>query len=138
MIITLIPLDEVPKVWDVAGPLIDKAWSKAPGFYRAEDIFHRIASGIECLWGVYENKQMIACFTTVIEQYPLSRRLVIHCLAGTKIRAWYPEMMQIMESYARDHGCTFIDAKGREGWRGIGKNSRWRHTASIYEYSLEE
>lgn len=139
MIISLIPKSEVPALWPVAGPLIERAWAEAPGYYRAIDILDHILQDKECLWGVFdEDLNMIACFTTQIELYPLSRKLVISSLAGEKIKLWYPDMMEIMQRFARDQGCSDIIARGREGWKGIGKNSRWRQVSATYEYPVEK
>lgn len=135
--ISLIPKAEVPALWATAEPYIAKAWAEAPGYFRSIDILDRILNDIECLWGVFdEDLKMIAAFTTQVELYPLSKRLVISSLGGGKIREWYPEMMSIMEQFGKDQDCSSIIARGREGWRAIGKNSKWKHTASVYEYPL--
>jgi hypothetical protein len=137
LIISLIPKSEVPPIWPVVSPFIESAWAQAPGYYRAIDILDRILQDIECLWGVFDNDlNMVAAFTTQVEQYPLSRKLVITCMSGKGVRDWYDQMMEILERFAKDQGCSSIIVRGREGWRRLGRNKNWKHTASTLEYPL--
>jgi len=137
MILSLIPAEAMPELWPVAAPLIQKAIDAAPGYYRVIDVLDGILREKETLWGVFdEDGKMTACFTLVIDQYPLCKRLRIHHAGGAELDIWQDECFEILKNYARDTGCSGIDAKGRDGWRKRARERDWK-IASMFSVELE-
>jgi len=137
MIISIIPKDQLDKLWPFAEPLITSAWSKAPGYYLSSDIYQRIMDDVEVLWGVFdEGFDLIGVFTTVIEQYPQSRRMCLSALAGGRAKEWVLDAVDILKRYAVDHQCNFVETRGREGWRGFKGLDGWKPIFSTYVYDL--
>lgn len=122
MIITLIPLEALVDVWPKAEGFIRNSLDEVPGYYRVSDILHNILSEKESLWGVFdEDGTMIAAITTVINEYPLCRRLCIHQVGGTRANEWYEDFFSVLKNYAADVGCDYIDGGGRAGWAAFAK-----------------
>lgn len=139
MIISLIPPEEVGRVWEDAAVFIDAAWDRAPGHYRSIDILDRIIQGVEQLWGIFDEElHLITAFTTRIDNYPLSKRLVISCLGGEKVSEWYEEMFEILKRFAKDQGCSYIEMNGRRGWEFYANKTRWKEVYSTFQFKVEE
>ncbi len=84
-----------------------------------------------------EDKKIIGCFTTVLNQYPLTRRMCISCLAGSRLEDWYEEALEIVKRYARDFECSKLECKARKGFRDYAKKTGWTEAAIVYEMPLE-
>jgi hypothetical protein len=137
MIITLVPKEALPDVWPEASQFIQKALDAAPGYYRPVDVLHNIINEMETLWAVYDDdKTMQACFTTIINQYPLCRRVMVHHVGGAYLDEWQDDSWAILKNYARDTGCSGVDARGREGWRPRARSLGIR-IITTYSYDLE-
>lgn len=138
MIVTIIPKDFLGQVWpDVVG-YIEDAWNTSPGYYSATDILERILNNMEVLWGVYDqNKNLLGCFTTSVEQYPQSRIMIITALAGHDLEKWYDKALETVKRYARDMQCSRIEARGRGGWTAYAKRTGWQVAATVYKIELE-
>lgn len=118
MIITLVPTEHVGEFWPTAQPFIEKALEANPGYYRMVDVLDKILHEMEALWAVLDDDGTCqACFTTTINQYPLCRRLTVHHVGGDYLDEWQDDCWEILASYAKDTGCSGIDAYGRDGWR---------------------
>lgn len=139
MIVTIIPKDALPAIWPLAEPYIVMALEKSPGLYRPVDVLHNILNERETLWGIFdENKDMVAAFTTMINEFPLCRRLLVHHVGGSRMADWDDEAEEILINYAKDTHCTAIDGKGRDGW-SLGARSRgWKKTGTVFTLDLQE
>lgn len=137
MIITQVPKEGLTEIWNEAAPLIQMALDAAPGYYRIVDVLHNIINEMETLWAVFDDDgNLVACFTTMINEYPLCRRVMVHHVGGEMLDEWQDECFEILKNYARDTGCSGIDAKGRDGWRKRAKERNWRR-ATTYSIDLE-
>lgn len=137
MIISLVPHDALSVFWPIAEPFIEKALEAAPGYYRAVDVLDNIINEREALWAVLDDDEnAIACFTTMVQQFPLCRRLLVHHVGGDGLDIWQDDCWRILQNYARDTGCSGIDARGRDGWRARARE-RGCKIVSMYSMDLE-
>lgn len=137
MIVTIIPKDFIGQVWGEVSDYIDKAWETSPGYYNSTDILDRILNDLEVLWGVYDkNKNILGCFTTSVEEYPRARILVITALSGHDLEKWYEKSLETVKNYARDMGCSRIEARGRGGWTAYAKKTGWQVSATVYRIDI--
>lgn len=136
IIVSLIPREALSEVWPVASQFIQKALDAAPGIYRVVDVLDAIINERETLWGVFEEDELIAVFTTLINEYPLCRRLMLHHVGGAQIDDWVAEGVDILKSYAKDTNCTGIDTKGRKGWIRHAKELGWSTDAAFYSMEI--
>ena len=138
MIVTIIPKEYLSNVWPEASGYIEAAWDRAPGYYSAKDILDRIIKDLEVLWGVYdEERNMIGCFTTAIEEYPQARIMVITALSGKDLEAWYEKALDIVKKYSVDQGCSRLEARGRGGWTAYAKKTGWETVGMTYKIDLQ-
>lgn len=137
MIITLIPKEYLEEFWPKAMPFIQMALDEAPGYYRLADVLHNILQDMEALWAVIgDDGDLVCCFTTMINQYPLCKKLLIHHVGGSNIEEWEDECYDILKRYAKDVGCDGINALGRNGWRRKAKERNWK-AVTMYSFELE-
>lgn len=139
MIISLIPKEEISRVWEDAAVFIDEGWAKAPDHYRSIDILDLILKDVEQLWGAFDDDlRMISAFTTRVDEYPLARRLVVSCLAGERFGDWYEDVFEILKSFAKDQGCAYIQMSGRRGWEIYANKTGWKETYTTFQFKVED
>jgi hypothetical protein len=136
ILISLIPREALSEVWPLASVHIQRALDAAPGVYRVVDVLDAIINERETLWGVFDEDELIAVFTTMINEYPLCRRLMLHHVGGAQIDDWVKEGVEILKSYAKDTNCTGIDTKGRKGWIRHAKELGWSTDAAFYSMEI--
>jgi len=142
VIISVVPPEYLNVEWEKASAFIQMALDAMPNRWRIQDVLDNILQGRETLWGVFDedSKEMVAAITTVIQQYPLCRRLVIQHVGGEfwQMKEWTGSLMGTLECYAIDAGCTGIDGWGRDGWVREVVAQGGKKVASMYSLELQE
>lgn len=139
MIVSLIPREAMGEAWPIAVKFIEMSLVEAPGFYRTVDVLHNILNEEETLWGIFnDDDEMIAAVTTMIQEYPLQRRLLIHHCGGAAMEEWHEDIFTTFASYAKDTGCSGMDGRGRDGWIRSAKHNGLRKTASVYSIDFNQ
>lgn len=140
MKITLIPKEHIGTVWEQIAPMLEKAIAHNPGKYELIDIFSDCLTGVQALWVAFneDTKQLYGCCTTRILEFPLSRTLLLEWIAGMEVDEWLEHGAEIMNSYAKDYGCSTMEGRGRRGWEPRLKKMGWEVTAVQYSCQVKE
>lgn len=94
------------------------------GKYRPEHIINEIFSCEVQLWLIFDEGVVDGFITTKITQYTNSSRLTIVHAAGEEglVRDGIsPQLLCVVENYARSAKCDGVDIVGRAGWHKFVK-----------------
>jgi len=144
MIVTLIPIEVLPKVWAEAAPLIAKAVRPTETFSTSIlDIYDWCLKGKYSLWiaADEETKEVKAAWVTTIFVHPGYRALSVQYVGGDGMEDWIGKMHDILKKFAADCGCSAIEVCGREGWaRSLKRqtNEKWSRSGVLLRLELDE
>ena len=62
----------------------------------------------------------------------------MHFTGGVQLKKWKNEMLQILQRFAKDHGCKVIESFGRPGWEKVFKNDGYKSRFVFYELPVEK
>lgn len=118
MILTPVKTEMLDDLWLVVEGWLRRAVKVAKGTWQVEDIKKSIEDGHVVLWMVLEEDTLtpVACFTTRIAQMPRARGLAIDWVGGRRMSEWLPDLSNLLDNYARDNDCSYIEGMGRKGW----------------------
>ena len=115
-------------------------WTK--GRSSIDDIVGFLYSGRMQLWAIYEpeSNTVYGYIISEIKQYPSSRALVFQHIASEKhiIELVQDKFHELMDRYARDAGCSVIEAFGRPGWGKYLEKYDYTVQTVVYERYLGE
>ena len=124
--------EDVPLVWHLASPLIQKAIDKTSDCFRVEDVRALIEAQRAQLWLVVDEIPKAAWVTT-IENSPSQRWVRVMWAGGEESDAWLP-LFQGVEQWAKSIGASKVVIIGRKGW--IKKLPTYRQAAVVLEKKL--
>lgn len=109
--------DQIDEIWDIAGPLIDKALSRGSN-YTLDDVYAGLKAAEMQLWMWSDESAMV----TTIQNKDERRWCLFLALGGEKMNDWI-NYLPIVEDWARTMDCHEMRIYGRPGWsRVIGYN----------------
>lgn len=132
--ITLVPREEVPKVWPMAEPEIARALHTEA--IDTIDVFTDIMQGKRALWMAIVDGNIIGYTVTSIQQYPLMRVMTIDFLAGHNVDEWLDEGAEVLNAYAFDCGCAKMEFRGRVGWKPRVQKYGWEPKSINFERDI--
>ena len=144
MIVTLVPVEALPKVWAEVAPLIAKAVKPSETFSTSIlDIYDWCLKGKYNLWIVAdeETKKIKAAWVTTIFTHPGYRALSVQYVGGGGMKDWIEKMHDILKRFAIDCDCAAIEVCGREGWvRSLKRNTneKWSRSGVLLRLELDE
>lgn len=107
-------------VWPVVAPELERALAHSDGENSLEDVLNSIMNNLMQLWVVREGQQAVAFCVTEINGYRQFKSCRIVLLAGSGIAVWH-EVVEHLEPWAREQGCTVMEAWSRPGFEKYGK-----------------
>jgi len=139
MIFTVIPREHIPMEWPRVEPLLKKATETRDGQYHPFDIFDKLVDGDLQLWGIFsDEKELIAVLTTRVCQYRNSRALSIDWVGGSQMKAWLPQVLETLKSFAIHNGCSSLEGRGRSGWVRALKKFGWEQDYIAIKMELKD
>jgi hypothetical protein len=90
-----------------------------------EDIEDGILSGEQLLWLAWDGNEILAAAATHITK-PLSKVCTLTACAGNERDRWLP-LMEKIEQYAIDEGCSSMRIYGRKGWERVLTGYKAQH-----------
>lgn len=134
--ISLVPREEVPHIWQTVGPMIDRAIEYYPGRMDSVDVFADILQRHLTLWVSLLGQEIIGCAVTRIYQTPLAKVLSFEFLAGDDVDTWLEEGADVLNRYAYDEKCAMMECRGRFGWVPRLKKLGWESRAVFFERTV--
>mgnify|MGYP003134367433 CR=1 FL=1 len=117
----IVPVSEVDAIWDNIKHEVARTNDKV---FNDEDVKLFINEGIYTLWLIIENKtnDIIANFTTEYVFYPRDKICRIVTMSGNRMNDWVNETLSMIENWAKEQGCSYMDSYGRKGWKKFLKD----------------
>ena len=138
--ISLIPPDDIRKVWDHVSEYVKTAAKYTYGRMEEIDILHSCLTAKYNLWVVYkeeeEELEYIGVAATEFYHYPRKKALLVSFLSGDSFSEWMPEIDKKFIEFAKVTECDFIEACGRSGWERKVKKLGWIKRFSLIERPL--
>ena len=113
-----VPAAEVPEVWKEASVLLAPAVNRSLGRYDLDSLLASLLHREMQLWCVWDGV-MIAAVLTQMNVWPTGLKTARVVMAGGMYMKKWTHMMDLIEQWARAHGCRYLEAGGRPGWKKV-------------------
>ncbi len=114
---------------NLSGSEVDGVWDKIKhevartneDVFNDEDVKLFINEGYYTLWLILENttNNVIAVITTEFVEFPRDKVCRIVTVSGNRMKEWVTETLSVLEKWAKEQGCSYMDCYGRKGWKKI-------------------
>ena len=138
MQISIVPLDYIETAWPQVESYMEGAAEYTYGRYNVEDIKQGVLTKPQQLWIAFDaDNKILGAVVTEIVVYPRMRSLVMHFTGGVDLKSWKPDMLSMLQRFAKENGCDVIESYGREGWGKVFKNDGFKSRFMFYELPVE-
>lgn len=138
MQISIVPLDYIETAWPQVESYMAGAAEYTYGRYNVEDIKQGVLTKPQQLWIAFDaDNKILGAVVTEIVVYPRMRSLVMHFTGGVDLKSWKPDMLSMLQRFAKENGCDVIESYGREGWGKVFKNDGFKSRFMFYELPVE-
>ena len=137
--VSLVPTNEITKVWDRIEPLVDKVIPYTYGRMLTVDVLHSLITNQYHLWIIYKDDkdkwdgEVEAIAITEFMKYPRKTVLLINFISGDNLDDWVKELDKVLIKFSKESGCDFLEACGRTGWERKVKKIGWQKKFTIVE-----
>tara|TARA_E500000305_G_C3999469_1_gene226513 strand:- start:395 stop:814 length:420 start_codon:yes stop_codon:yes gene_type:complete len=132
--VSLVPTNEITKVWDRIEPLVDKVIPYTYGRMLTVDVLHSLIINHYHLWIIYKDDEEIeAIAITEFMKYPRKTVLLINFISGDNLDKWIKELDKTLVKFSKESGCDFLEACGRAGWERKVTKLGWIKKFTIVE-----
>lgn len=118
VIVQGVPSIAVEKIWPHVDGHVARALRRANGCYLPVDLRDACMRTEMQLWVAVDiaTREILAAVLTRIAVYPRRKSLSIPWVGGRRMTEWLPQMSQVLEGFARQAGCDFLEGASRRGW----------------------
>jgi hypothetical protein len=113
------PVDELARCWPIIEPILKRATDRGKA-YEPIDILHGVMTGRMSLILVREGGRIVAVAVTEVRDLPRCRVLEIPFVAGTGLKRWHEQLLEVIDTQAETAGCSDIMGFLRRGWVKFG------------------
>ena len=139
--ISLIPSSVFDVVEQDFAQLISPALEMSHGREDLVNVVERVRSDMYQCWLVFdENNKPISALVTRLEEYPTKRMLNFMFIGGAEMSDWHEDLLDVLESFAKDNSCSGFELTGRPGWKKFLQKQGWTAPYVVCErmFALEE
>ena len=119
IVVELPTIDEIARCWPIIEPILKRATDRAKA-YEPIDILHLVMMGRMSLILVRDGGRIIAVAVTEVRQLPRCRVLEVPFVAGTGLKSWHEQLLEVIDAQAETAGCSDIMGFLRKGWVKYG------------------
>ena len=134
--IIAIPPEDISRVWDQVGPMLQLALDKGNGIYELPDVKKELESGDNILLAAVKDKEIQAVFTLTTLEYPRKKVLSIFLVGGSGMEEWEEEIMDTIHAIAKKQGADSVFSNGRDGWTRKMKKYGYHKVCTILERAV--
>lgn len=121
---------EAREWWGLVDEWLQKALDEDfLGSHGLDDIHQAVESQHMQLWAVFA-PNLKAALVTQIANYPKASSLVVILCGGSDLQDWALGATDVLQRFAKHHGCSSVACNGRKGWVRALKNHGWREIAT--------
>jgi hypothetical protein len=133
MEISIVPKEYVEGCWGQIEEYLEGAAKYTYGRYTVGDIKDCITDYDYQLWIAFEDDKIYGAVVTQFMHYPRCKMLSMQFCGGVELKRWKAPMLETLQRWAKDTGCTAIESTGRSGWVRIFKNDNCVKRFVTYE-----
>lgn len=111
--------------WHLFEPIFRKSTDTTFDEQEPIDILRDVLNGEQIMWAAWDKAagRVDAVITTMISERPKNRIHKRVCkvvyIAGDNPAKWMPELIETIEKYAKEKGCTAGEGYFRRGWARV-------------------
>lgn len=103
--------------WPAISADMDKVRHTWEIWWTKEALFQAVVDGWMNVWAVGSPEVVYLVAFTQIINYPANRNLRVVLLIGNHLDEYYDIAEAVIEKFAMDNQCVYIEATGRLGWQ---------------------
>lgn len=130
-----IPSSEARGYWYIVAPLLQTIIDRFDPGYTTDDILFRVEHQEMQLWLIAPDA-ISAVVITEITHFPQYKTLHAPFIAGERMAEWFDPVFDVLEAFAKHHGCKYLTGCGRKGWVRQGKPRGYRETYTVLRKEL--
>ena len=108
------------------GALVTRLLPHFEGRLGRQDLYEAVQAGTLVAWVIWTESLIAMAFIEVV-QYPKGKVCRFAGLAGDDMDEWLDTLVDSVESWARQQGCTHMEIAGRKGWERKMPGYKLRH-----------
>ena len=136
--VSYVPKEYINTCWKEVEGYLKKATDYTKGRYEVHDLYLSICKYDYHLWIAFDKEEIKGAVVTNITQYPRKKYVCMAFCGGKELVKWKDQMLDLLRKWAKDNGCSGIEATGRRGWakslQSQGHKSLWES----FELPLEK
>ena len=132
-----IPPHAIQELWGFAEPYIKRALDHTFGELSAKDIKQYCMNEQMQLWMMAKDSRIVGVGTTQIIVYPQFKACRVITLAGNNFDDWVGLCYMQMKVWAKEQGCTAMEAYVRKGFVPKLAEIGFKHRYSVVHMDLE-
>ena len=119
IVVELPAIDEIARCWPIIEPILKRATDRGAG-YEPIDILSLVMLGRMSLILVRDGGRIVATAVTEVRQLPRCRMLEVPFVAGTGLKRWHTQLLEVLDAQAEAAGCSDIMGFLRKGGLKFG------------------
>lgn len=133
-----IPSNRIDEVWEECKEYVEMGNDKSLQEMNINDIYDKLTEADMQLWIVFnEEKEIHSVITTEIATYPRKTTCRIVTCGGSELDNWSGELLDIIEEWAKEHGCVAMETCCRKGFIKKLNKYGYKHTYTILGKDLQ-
>lgn len=110
-----VPPQHLAEVFPMVRDLMERVADRSGGRYSASGMLDKFLRGDWILWLVWDGTPRAIVGTELYLEMTGIKCCMIRFATGHGAKDWVPLLEQI-EDWAREEGCTYVDCLARKGW----------------------
>lgn len=137
MEVSLVPIEYIESIWPSIENYAKGAAMYTYGRFTSDDIKRGVLTNPQQLWVAFDENEMYGMVVTEVFTYPQIKALTMHFTGGRDLPKWKAPMLELLQKFGKDNGCTIIESYGRPGWEKVFKNDGFKQRFVFYELPVE-
>lgn len=126
----------VKQMWPHVADTVHDVVSRDSTMWDAETVHKRLLSEDMQLWLAVCNGAIAIVVVTEIFETSSGKTCGLPIVGGTHMDVCIETVLDVIEGWARDMGCTRLEGVGRKGWVRVLAPFGWREKSVIIEKAL--
>ena len=126
-----IPSAEARGYWGIVEPWLSVVVDRFDPGFTTDDIISGIEEQRYQLWLLAPKSEPVAAIVTEINNYPQYSVLHAPYIGGSRMNEWFDNAFDVLEAFAKYHGCKYLTGCGRRGWIKQGASRGYQEVYTV-------
>jgi len=132
----VLPPAKIEHAWPLVERWITDALHEGKADISPYDVKVALARGDMTLWVFFDATRAKGCVVTEMAESVRGKCCNIVACAGDDFQSWR-HFINNIKGWAKLHGCSRLEAGGRDGWRRLVKADGWQQVRTVIEMRLD-